>query len=93
MQAVKVLPKGQITLPKEIRQKLGIREGDTLLLDTDGSRATIKKGRPSSTSRERCRISVLSIDKIREKAVAGGVGTDESGPSSTQVCSPFSGQG
>lgn len=32
MLAVKVLPKGQITLPKEVRQKLHIQVGDTLLM-------------------------------------------------------------
>jgi len=77
MQAVKVLPKGQITLPKEIRQRLDIREGDTLLLDTDGSRATIKKGKTIFDFRGALPDLGMSIDKIREKAVAGGVGADE----------------
>ncbi len=36
MHTVKVLPKGQITLPKEVRQKLHIQVGDTLLMDADG---------------------------------------------------------
>ncbi|MHB1012648.1 MAG: AbrB/MazE/SpoVT family DNA-binding domain-containing protein [Desulfobacteria bacterium] len=77
MQAVKVLPKGQITLPKEIRQMLGIREGDTLLMDTDGSRATIKKGKTIFDFKGALPNLGMSIDKIREKAVAGGVGADE----------------
>jgi len=77
MQAVKVLPKGQITLPKEIRQKLGIREADTLLLETDGSRATIKKGKTIFDFKGTLPNLGMSIDKIREKAVAGGVGSDE----------------
>jgi AbrB family looped-hinge helix DNA binding protein len=77
MQAVKVLPKGQITLPKEIRQRLDIREGDTLLLDTDGAQATIKKGKTIFDFRGALPDLGMSIDKIREKAVAGGVGADE----------------
>jgi AbrB family looped-hinge helix DNA binding protein len=77
MQAVKVLPKGQITLPKEIRQRLDIREGDTLLLDTDGSRATIEKGKTIFDFKGTLPDLGIGIDKIREKAVAGGVGADE----------------
>ncbi|MFZ2223807.1 MAG: AbrB/MazE/SpoVT family DNA-binding domain-containing protein [Candidatus Deferrimicrobium sp.] len=77
MQAVKVLPKGQITLPKEIRQRLDIREGDTLLMDTDGSRATIRKGKTIFDFKGALPNLGMSIDKIREKAVAGGVGADE----------------
>ncbi len=77
MQAVKVLPKGQITLPKEIRQRLDIREGDTLLMDTDGSRATIRKGKTLLDFRGALPDLGMSIDKIRAKAVAGGVGADE----------------
>ncbi len=77
MQAVKVLPKGQITLPKEIRRRLDIREGDTLLLDTDGSLATIRKGKTIFDFRGALPNLGMSVDKIREKAVAGGVGADE----------------
>ncbi len=77
MQAVKVLPKGQITLPKEIRQKMDIREGDMLLLDMDGSRATIKKGKTIFDFKGTLPNLGMSIDKLREKAVASGVGADE----------------
>ncbi len=77
MQAVKVLPKGQITLPKEIREKLDIREGDTLLMDTDGLRATIKKGKTLFDFKGTLPNLGMSIDEIREKAVASGVGDDE----------------
>ena len=77
MQTVKVLPKGQITLPKEIRKKLDIREGDTLLMDTDGLRATIKKGKTIFDFKGVLPNLGMSIDEIREKAVAGGVGADE----------------
>jgi AbrB family looped-hinge helix DNA binding protein len=77
MKTVKVLPKGQITLPKEIRQKLDIREGDTLLLDTDGLQATIKKGKTLFDFKGTLPNLGMSIDEIREKAVAGGVGADE----------------
>jgi AbrB family looped-hinge helix DNA binding protein len=77
MKTVKVLPKGQITLPKEIRQKLDIREGDTLLLDTDGLQATIKKGKTLFDFKGTLPNLGMSIDEIREKAVASGVGADE----------------
>lgn len=77
MKTVKVLPKGQITLPKEIRKKLDIREGDTLLLDTDGLQATIKKGKTIFDFKGTLPSLGMSIDEIREKAVAGGVGADE----------------
>ena len=77
MQTVKVLPKGQITLPKEIRRKLDIREGDTLLMDTDGLRATIKKGKTLFDFKGTLPNLGMSIDEIREKAVASGVGANE----------------
>jgi AbrB family looped-hinge helix DNA binding protein len=77
MPTVKVLPKGQITLPKEIRKKMDIREGDSLLMDTDGSQATIKKGKTIFDFKGALPNLGLSIDEIREKAVAGGVGADD----------------
>jgi len=45
MQAVKVLPKGQITLPKKIRQHLGINVGDALVIEEEKDRIIIKKGK------------------------------------------------
>jgi len=45
MQAVKVLPKGQITLPKSIRQHLGINVGDALVIEEEKGRIVIKKGK------------------------------------------------
>ena len=77
MPTVKVLPKGQITLPKEIRKKMDIREGDSLLMDTDGYQATIKKGKTIFDFKGALPNLGMSIDEIREKAVAGGVGADE----------------
>lgn len=45
MQAVKVLPKGQITLPKEIRKSLNIKEGDTLIIEKTDGDIILKKGK------------------------------------------------
>ncbi len=45
MHAVKVLPKGQITLPKEMRKSLGIKEGDTLVIEKSDEDIIIKKGK------------------------------------------------
>lgn len=45
MQAVKVLPKGQITLPKKIRESLDIKEGDTLTIEKTDSEVILKKGK------------------------------------------------
>jgi len=45
MQAVKVLPKGQITLPKEIRRQMNIKEGDTLIIEKTDEEIILKKGK------------------------------------------------
>ena len=45
MQAVKVLHKGQITLPKEIREGLDIKEGDTLVIEKTDKEIILKKGK------------------------------------------------
>jgi len=77
MLAVKVLPKGQITLPKELRQKLHIEVGDTLLMDSDGEQAFFRKGKTIFDFKGVLPNLGMSIDEIREKAVARGVGADE----------------
>ena len=38
MSSVKVGPKGQIVIPKEVREMFGVRPGDTLLLLADVNR-------------------------------------------------------
>jgi len=45
MKVVKVLPKGQITLPKKIRESLHIKEGDTLVIEKKNSDIILKKGK------------------------------------------------
>lgn len=39
---VKVGPKGQIVIPKPIRDRMGINPADVVLLDMEGERATIE---------------------------------------------------
>jgi antitoxin PrlF len=39
----KLTSKGQITIPKSVRDTLGLREGDSLLFRVDGDRAVIAK--------------------------------------------------
>ena len=77
MLAVKVLPKGQITLPKEMRQKLHIEVGDTLLMDADGEQFFFRKGKTIFDFKGVLPSMGMTINEIREKGIAGGVGTDE----------------
>jgi AbrB family looped-hinge helix DNA binding protein len=39
----KLTSKGQITIPKSVRDTLGLREGDRVLFRVDGDRAVIAK--------------------------------------------------
>jgi AbrB family looped-hinge helix DNA binding protein len=43
MKSVKVLPKGQITLPRDIRKKMEIKTGDMRLLEEKDQQMVIKK--------------------------------------------------
>jgi len=76
MLAIKVLPKGQITLPKEVRESLQIREGDTLVLEPEPDRIVLKKGKTLFDYIGVLPSQGLTIDEIREKAIAEGVGED-----------------
>jgi AbrB family looped-hinge helix DNA binding protein len=77
MQAVKVLPKGQITLPKGIRKVLQIREGDTLILDAGKDQIVIRKGKTIFDFVGLLPGQGMTIDEIREKAITAGVSNDE----------------
>ena len=73
MQAVKVLPKGQITLPKEIRESLNIKEGDTLLLEKVNTEIILKKGKTIFDYAGTLPDLGMSIEEMREKAIEEAV--------------------
>lgn len=41
--AARVTAKGQVTVPKAVREALGIAEGDSLLFRVDGTRAVLAR--------------------------------------------------
>lgn len=68
MRVVKVLPKGQITLPREIRKTLGIEEGDTLVLERTDGEVTLKKGKTIFDFAGTLPNLGISIEEMRERA-------------------------
>jgi antitoxin PrlF len=42
----KISSKGQIILPKEIRDKLGVHSGDTLVYEMEGNAVRVRKAEP-----------------------------------------------
>ncbi len=69
MQAVKVLPKGQITLPKEIRESLDIKVGDTLVVEKAEGRVVLKKGKTIFDYVGTLPSLGMSVEELREKAI------------------------
>ncbi|MCL1799889.1 MAG: AbrB/MazE/SpoVT family DNA-binding domain-containing protein [Promicromonosporaceae bacterium] len=41
VESAKVLPKGQVTLPKDIRRKLGVENGDRVVMVWDSDRVVM----------------------------------------------------
>lgn len=70
MLAVKVLPKGQITLPKAVRKTLHIAEGDTLILEPQTDQIILKKGKTIFDFIGVLPSKGMTIDEIREQALA-----------------------
>ncbi len=75
---VKVLPKGQITLPKSVREDLGIEEGDVLILEKKEDKIELKKAKTikdfygflkgkKSVSRKEIDEAIKEAVKEREK--------------------------
>jgi len=71
MQAVKVLPKWQITIPKNVREKLKIRVGDTMVMEERKGEILLKKGKTIFDYAQTLPNLGMSVDEIREKAAAG----------------------
>jgi len=70
MQAVKILPKWQITIPKKVREKLKIRVGDTMVMEEREGEIVLKKGKTIFDYTESLENLGMTIDEIREKAAA-----------------------
>ena len=70
MQAVKILPKWQITIPKKVREKLKIRVGDTMVMEEREGEIVLKKGKTIFDYTESLQNLGMTIDEIREKAAA-----------------------
>ncbi len=70
MQAIKVLPKWQITIPKKLREKLKIRVGDTLVIEEKEGEIILKKGKTIFDYAQSLPNLGMSVDCIREKAIA-----------------------
>ncbi len=73
MKAVKVLPKGQITLPKEMRKILGIKEGDTLVIEKSDGDIIIKKGKTIHDYIGFFSKPAVPIEEVIEKAIEEAV--------------------
>jgi len=73
MKVVKVLSKGQITLPKKIRESLHIKEGDTLLIEKKGGDIILKKGKTIFDYAGTLPNLGISIEEMREKAIEKAV--------------------
>ena len=70
MQAIKVLPKWQITIPKKLREKLKIRVGDTVIMEEREGEIVLKKGKTIYDYAESLPNMGMTVDEIREKAAA-----------------------
>ncbi|MDP3016295.1 MAG: AbrB/MazE/SpoVT family DNA-binding domain-containing protein [Deltaproteobacteria bacterium] len=71
MQAVKVLPKWQITIPKNVREKLKICVGDTMVMEEREGEILLKKGKTIFDYTQSLPDLGIGVDEIREKAAAG----------------------
>jgi AbrB family looped-hinge helix DNA binding protein len=68
MQAVKVLPKWQITIPKNVREKLKIHVGDTIVVEEREGEIVLKKGKTIFDYTQSLPNLGITVDEIREKA-------------------------
>ncbi len=70
MQAVKVLPKWQITIPKKVREKLKIHVGDTIVVEERQGEIVLKKGNTIFDYTQSLPNLGITVNEIREKAAA-----------------------
>ena len=73
MRTVKVLPKGHITIPKQVRKKLNIGAGDRLTIEEEEGKIVLKKGKTIFDYVGSLPSRGMSTERMREKAVAEAV--------------------
>ena len=68
-----VAERGQITLPKAVRDALGLIKGTTLQVELDGSRIILRKNVNDAISRVRGKFKLDGFDSVDEamRAVRG----------------------
>ena len=67
--SVKVLPKGQVTLPSKVRKKLDIHVGDSLILEETEDGVSLKKGKTILDYAGSLPDLGMTVEEIREKAI------------------------
>jgi AbrB family looped-hinge helix DNA binding protein len=77
MRAVKVLPKGQITIPREIRKNMKIKVGDTLVIEKTGDGVILKKNKTLFDYIGSLPDIGLTVDEMRDKAIEKAVKENE----------------
>lgn len=68
-----VAERGQITLPKAVRDALGLKKGTQLKVELEGSRIILKKSVDDAISRARGRFKLAGFDSTDEalRAIRG----------------------
>ena len=61
----KLTSKGQVTIPLEIRRRLGVREGDHLVFDAEGDAVTVRAASKEDPFEEWREIGTPGIGKGR----------------------------
>lgn len=60
--------KGQVTIPKDVREALGLKPGDPVAFDREGGRAFLRKGTMTDAEyRRRYEAALANIDRVREQ--------------------------
>jgi AbrB family looped-hinge helix DNA binding protein len=70
MQAVKVLPKWQITIPKTIRKKMDLKVGETFVIEEKEGQVVLKRGKTIFDYAGTLPKMEASIEEIRELAIS-----------------------
>lgn len=66
--ATNLTVKGQVTIPKDVRDALGLKPGDSIAFERHGDRAFLRKATLSEEDRrKRYEAALADIDRVREQ--------------------------